>query len=941
MSHARDPQGTVVPFASIDVGPAGAGQSMERIPMEPRLLATKLFVPVTRAARVHRPRLLEQLERGLTSPLTLLSAAAGSGKTTLVASWLRHHKLNAAWLSLDEADNDVRRFLRYLVAAVQRAYPELGTRTQATMQASDPLEPLDVATELVNEMAAWDGEAVIVLDDYHVVDAPDVGETVAFLVEAAPPNAHLVITSRVDPALPLPRLRARGLLVEVRAPELRFTHEETSEFFREVMRLDLDATQVAKLESRTEGWAVGLQMAALSLRGRSDADSFIDGFAGSHRYVLDYLMDEVLRGLSEDDRRFLMQTSILRELTGPLVDAVTDDDQGSRRLAEFERNNLFVVPLDGDRTAYRYHHLFGTLLHHELEAEVAPAEREMLHRRASRALETAGKTDEAVHHALQASDFDTVERLLVPLVMGSTIRWDVGSIPRLIERIPPQQRWERPRLATLSAWLSYNMGLCEQAQAALAQVRANLGAGIESTVQQELRLLEGMIEVDVGRWERAQQLRDANADWSPTGRPYLEAFRRQHHACLAMLRDDFVEARAELDALLEIVPRTGDVFARLWASWQQAHVDLLLGRLETSRRHHEELLCQATREYQDRPPRSTSVGYATALYVHILLHRIDRAGEILETLLSLQQHVERDAYFDSFLLVPRAWLEVVQGKGAAFEDTLDAAVRSLDAKEQDAIVPRVEATRVRLAMHDRSSVDGTGYAQRWLDTPGIRDQTHDVFRSSPPPGTQVDMPRFVLARALAELGELDEALTLATQLADRAAAARRVTCELEARLLRASIHHRLDRPHNAEQDWTRAVELAASDAIVGPFVEFESSALAPALRLAQAGGHHALVTGLQRVRPVEKSPAAPAVAPPRLRIEPESKPADPREPLSNRELEVLSLVAQGMSNAEASKKLFVAPSTVKKHLEHVYGKLGVNRRTHAVARARALGLLAI
>ena len=407
--------GPVVPLRRVD-------DTATTRAMAPRLLATKLFVPVTRAACVPRPRLQALLDQGARGPLTLLSAPAGSGKTTLVANWLRGADRSAAWFSLDERDNDLARFLRYFVAAIGRLHDGFGGDLLSEPKAVSTEDPLDLATDLINEVASLGVPLVVVLDDVHVLDDSRVHEVLAFVVDACPPNLHLVMTTRADPALPLSRMRARGLLTEVRAPELRFTQNETAAFFGDVMGVVLTAEQVVQLESRTEGWAVGLQMAALSLQGREDAAAFIEGFAGSHRYVLDYLMEEVLQRLPEDSRTFLVQTSILRQLTGPLVDAVTERSDGAEMLGTLERSNVFTIPLDSRRTAYRYHHLFGTLLRHELEATASRDALRALHGRASHALEAQGQCEDAVDHALLAQDYDRASTLLIPLVMSSTIR---------------------------------------------------------------------------------------------------------------------------------------------------------------------------------------------------------------------------------------------------------------------------------------------------------------------------------------------------------------------------------------------------------------------------------------------------------------------------------------------------------------------------------------
>jgi LuxR family maltose regulon positive regulatory protein len=316
------------------------------------LLETKLYVPKLRRSLVVRPRLIERLSRGAESKLTLISAPAGFGKTTVVAEWLAAVPAggpSAAWLSLDPGDNQAASFWTYVIAALETVAPEVGAAAFSLLQASRPPPIETVLAPLLNELNAVSNDIVLVLDDYHVIDAPEVQGGMAFLLEHLPPHLHVVIASRADPALPLARLRARGELVEIRAADLRFTPDEAAAYLNEAMWLDLGASDVAALEARTEGWIAALQLAALSMQGRDDISGFIKGFAGDDRYIVDYLVEEVLQRQPEQVRSFLLQTSILDRLSGPLCDAVTGQDGGKAKLAAQERGNLFLVPLDDPR----------------------------------------------------------------------------------------------------------------------------------------------------------------------------------------------------------------------------------------------------------------------------------------------------------------------------------------------------------------------------------------------------------------------------------------------------------------------------------------------------------------------------------------------------------------------------------------------------------------
>src|SRR3989304_5559340 len=372
------------------------------------LLVTKLYAPPPQPGRIPRPRLIEQLnadlwrEGGFARKLTVASAPAGFGKTTLIVEWLRSVDHRFTWLSLDDNDNDPARFLAYLIAALQKIDAAIGHSTQAMLQSPQPPPPEVLLTLLVNELASVSSPFVVVLDDYHLINALPIHQQLAFLLEHQPPQMNLIIITREDPPLPLSRLRARGQVAEIRQSDLQFTLEETADFLRQVTPAELARADIAALQRRTEGWIAGLQLFALSLRGHDNIHQLIESFTGSDRYILDYLVDEVFKHQSADVQDFLLQTSILDRLTAPLCDAVTDRNNSRDVLRALEHANLFIVPLDQAREWYRYHHLFAELLQHHLRVEdrhdVA-----QLHRRASQRHADRDFSTEAIRHALQGA----------------------------------------------------------------------------------------------------------------------------------------------------------------------------------------------------------------------------------------------------------------------------------------------------------------------------------------------------------------------------------------------------------------------------------------------------------------------------------------------------------------------------------------------------------
>ncbi|HEU5013040.1 MAG TPA: AAA family ATPase, partial [Roseiflexaceae bacterium] len=451
------------------------------------ILTTKLYIPPARQNAVLRPRLIEQLHENLHRKLSLISAPAGFGKTTLVSTWLAGCDRQIAWLSLDEADSDLTRFLTYLVAALQTVAPAIGAGLVNVLQSPQSPPPEAILTTLLNDIATIPEYFILVLDDYHVIDARPVDLALAFLLDHLPPHMHLVITTREDPQLPLARLRARSQLAELRASDLRFTSAEAATFLKQVMDLDLSADDVAALESRTEGWIAGLQLAALSMRGRDDMSQFVQAFAGDNRYIMDYLIEEVLQRQPETIRSFLLQTSILERLYGPLCDAVSGLQGGSARLETLHRGNFFVVPLDDKRRWYRYHHLFGDVLATHL-GEEQPDLVGMLHRRASMWYEQHGEMADAIRHALAAQDFahaaDLVE-LAWPAIRQS--RQD-ATLLGWLKALPDEVLHARPVLSVAYAHVLLSSGVFDGARERLRDAEKWLETTADMRTQPDTRV---------------------------------------------------------------------------------------------------------------------------------------------------------------------------------------------------------------------------------------------------------------------------------------------------------------------------------------------------------------------------------------------------------------------------------------------------------------------
>ena len=448
------------------------------------LLTTKLYRPPVSPTLVTRPHLIQRLDEGLHlhHRLTLISAPAGFGKTTLLSDWLCHVDRPAAWISLDEADNDLARFLAYLVAALQTLDARIGQAAQAMLQAPQPpaLEPW--LTSLANDITAYSQPFILVLDDYHAIETPTIHQALAFLLDHPPPQMHLVLASRADPPLPLARLRGRGQLTELHAADLRFTYDETAAFLNKAMALDLSVEQVQALEQRTEGWVTGLHLAALSIQGRSDVPAFIAAFAGSHRYILDYLTEEVLNRQTKEVRDFLLHTSILHRFSSGLCDAVRSGAGSQATLAYLEQNNLFVLPLDDQQRWYRYHHLLADLLRQRLQQE-KPDLVPVLHRRASQWYEHQGLMAEAVSHALTPGDFARAAGLIQRAGWRTLTRGEMATILRWMAALPDAFVRSRPRLSLLHAWALAKSGQLDSVEPCLRDVDLDPSPGEASAVR--------------------------------------------------------------------------------------------------------------------------------------------------------------------------------------------------------------------------------------------------------------------------------------------------------------------------------------------------------------------------------------------------------------------------------------------------------------------------
>src|SRR5690349_1487319 len=894
------------------------------------LLETKLHIPRWRRSLVARPRLSERLSRGAESALTLVSAPAGFGKTTLLAEWLAvaaTGERSVAWLSLDQRDNDPALFWTYLVAALNTGVPGVGSGSLPVLQPAQPPNEAGLVA-LLNDLDAISNDVVLVLDDYHVIDARDVQDGMTFLLEHLPPQIHLVIASRTDPPLPLARLRGRGELAEIRAADLRFTPGEAAAYLNEVMGLALTAADVAALEGRTEGWIAALQLAALSMQGREDVTAFIDGFAGDDRYIVDFLAEEVLQSQPEQVQDFLLQTSILDRLSGPLCDAVTDQDSGKAKLTALERGNLFLVPLDDRRQWYRYHQLFADVLHARLLDE-QPDNVPELHRRASGWLEQNGEPSEAIRHALAAGDFERAADLVELAIPPMRRSRQEAAVLGWLELLPDEVVRVRPVLRVGFAGALLSRGELDGVESRLRDVEqwlASQSPPAEMVVvdDEEFRRLPERIELyraalalaqgdGPGTVRHARQVLDLAPADEHLGRAGAAGLMG-----LAFWADGDLEAGhsgyAECMAGLRRAGHIADTFGCAIAL---ADIRRTQGRLGEAMRTYEQALQRAPQ--QGGPVlRGTADMYVGMSEVH---RERDDLAAAAQQLLRSQELGEHTG-----LPQNRYRWRVAMARVREAEGDLDGALDLLNEAERLYVgdffpnvrpVPAVRA-RVRVARGE------FGEALGWARERGLS-ATDDL--SYLREFEHITLARVLLARYTDERAEhhlIKDATRLLEGLLRAAEEGQRTGSVIEILVLQALTHQARGDIPAALAALRRALTLAEPEGYVRIFAD-EGPPMATLLRAAAKEGIapryvRRLLAAVNKTE--DGTPARQGLT----------------EPLSERELDVLRLLGTDLGGPEIARELIVSLNTVRTHTKNIYAKLGVNNRRAAVRRARELDL---
>ncbi len=942
------------------------------------LLSTKLFIPQARHLQevLPRPRLVERLQHGLTRKLTLISAPAGYGKTMLLAEWIPQSTRCVCWLSLDETDNDLARFLTYFIAALQQLAPDFGQTLLGALQAPQLPVLESLITTLVNEIIPLDDFA-LVLDDYHLLHQPAIHAAVALLLQHLPPNMNLVITSRADPPLPLARLRVRGQMTELRAGDLRFTRDEATAFFHQLKALPLLVEQIQELDTRTEGWGAGLQLAALSLQGLGAPDiaHFIEEFTGSHHDVFDYLAEEVLQQQSPEIHRFLLYTSILSRLCGPLCDAILHDEaaeqesrlhleavegqatpalaSGREVLANLERANLFLVPLDNERRWYRYHHLFAELLRTRLE-RAYPDKVKELHRRASSWYAQQGLLSEAVQHALAAGAFaqasNLIERIGLKLFsigpMQHTLNQWLAALPGEFVRARPKLGLIQARLLLHQRDLEAAFLRLDEAEQALQQQVGQDQADAPNT-QGEILATRALVNTISNRFDP-----DQVRIWSQAAlaglRPDNAFYRGVVFGALGMVfthQGEFAQAEQAFGEAATISRESGSVYVTLAAVINQTNMQRMRGALGLAIMTCEEAIEWAIKQGAEA---SSFVGN---IYTNLAdLHR--ERNELAAALSYATKGVERaqqglNQYLSAVSSLTLARVKQAHGQLDDAFKTL-RQVRQLMEQQQipwaPTLLPVIE-TQLRLVQGDLPAVRAWSFAPDWeaqflRQFPGTYAL---IFAYEYGRITQVQV-MLAQGRAAADQKLLREVVAQLEQQAEAARAAQLRWLQIKVATFQALAYDALGDGSVALTSLERALILARPEGFVRVFAD-EGAPLARLLaRAARAGlmpdyigqllaafpdfGDQGRRFGIDDLRLGE---------PPLVNRQ--SQIQNLIEPLSRRELEILALMAQGLTNPEIAQQNYISAQTVKVHTRNIFGKLGVNDRKQAVTKARALGLL--
>ncbi|MEW5873076.1 MAG: LuxR C-terminal-related transcriptional regulator [Chloroflexota bacterium] len=912
------------------------------------LIRTKLRLPFLRPELVSRPRLQARIVKGLRGPLTLVIAPAGFGKTTLVAAGAVAAGMPVAWLSLDKNDNQAGRFLSYLVAALQEADARIGSGAAQLLAASQQAPPEAVLTSLINDLDATGKEIALVLDDYQLINSQAVHEEVAFLLEYCPKALHLVIASRSDPPLPVARLRGRGQAVEIRAADLRFTESEAAQFLNEVMGLRLEARAVALLEKRTEGWIAGLQMAALSMRDREDVFGFIEGFSGTNRYILDYLLEEVLASQPPAVQHFLLHTSILERLAAPLCEAVLVNGEGSKKdgkerstspeapsagqpasmLAYLEKANLFLVPLNDERVWYRYHQLFADLLRTQLHRLLGAQGVASLHVRAADWHGEYGSILEAINHASLAADEARVERFIEQNYMELVSRGEQVGLRYWAGKLSKELVYRRPWLCIYEAYSHAWFGELDEADRLLEEAEKRIGDEIAAPEVQSmlghLAYVKSRVTAMRGDIQRAIEYCLTARQYTPDDNLALQLDTQITLGYEYFLEGDYANASPVLNEMIRSGIAAGAVINTVAAACLLARLAAVQGQLNQAY----DTYLMAT---QSIPEASGQHLGAKALVEIGLAEVYCERNDLAAALAHVKQGLELLPMWDkaddwalAYVILGR--IQMAQAKRDEAAEAIEKAARFIQTRGVFCEARMaVEAARVRLWLAQGDLQPAQRWAVSQAESPSSSERF--CFRN--------ELADIIQARVLIAQNRLAEAGALLATLEETARSAGRMGRVIEILLLQVLARREMGDTAGALQALGKCLGLAGPQGYTRIFLDEGQPVQRLLIQwLAQASAgpwrdYAAHLLSQFNAEPDMTSTTQEKASPNEALI----------EPLSQREIEVLQLMALGKTNREIAGQLIVSPGTVKAHTASIYRKLDVSNRTEAAARARKLGIL--
>ena len=901
------------------------------------ILTTKLYIPPPRPKLVTRPRLTERLKNGLAGKLTLISAPAGFGKTTLISECIDSDQYQTAWISLDEEDNDQTRFLAYLIASLQTIDEKIGKRALGFLQLPQPPPIESILTTLINEIAIVKKNFILVFDDYHVIDSEPINQGLTYLLDHLPPQMHLVITTRKDPNLPLPRFRVRGQLTELRAADLRFTPSEASDFFNQVMDLNLSVDDIQRLESRTEGWIAGLQLAALSIEGRDDKSGFIQTFAGHDRYIVDYLVEEVLKSQPENIRSFLLQTSILSRLNGPLCDAVTQRKDSKKMLEILERSNLFIVSLDDKREWFRYHHLFADVLYAHSKDE-HPDHIATLHLKASEWYENNELPADAIRHALASRNYNQAAALIERAWPEMESKFQDITWLNWANALPDELFSTRPVLNVAHAWALLTVGdinsgekrlndadrILESSKIANSQSDASIDTIIVSD-EEQYRFLPSSIAM--GRAYIAQIRGDIPATVE-LARQALDLLPEENHlrsgaisALLGLTHWTYGDLETAYQTLSDAVNNMrvgGNILFALSANYGLAEIRIGQGKLHEAIRIYDETLQIVTKE--------GGIFLMIAASMELGLSELNREKGDLE---KASQHLLKSKEYGAQSALPD-WSYrycIAEARMLEIQGDFNNAIQKIQKAEELYYKNPMPDVRPIPAIKARMWIrqGRLDKVQHWVEEQKL---STDMNLSYLKEYEHITLARFLIAQYLSENIEssLEQAIDFLESLLSAAEFGKRIGSQIEILILLSLVSEIHGDLQQSLETLERALILAKPENYIRVFLD-EGRPLVELLEKLLASKSSDLSAF------IEKLISAFRVSFHRVNKHGLS------ETLSERELEILRLLDAGLSNKQIMEDLFLSLSTVKTHIRNLYGKLEVHSRTEAIKKAREINLL--